>query len=176
MSRRFKVYVLVGLVLLQVVILAAEVLNTVYPRWVGQSVRLKTVPVDPRSLFRGNYADLRYDVSRVRVSREVVFDGLHKGSAVFVKLRVGDDGVSVFDGFSVVRPESGVFLRGLLRQDPYFVDSSQVEFNISFGIESFFVPKDKALALESELRQGNGVADIMVAFNGKASLVSVSSM
>jgi uncharacterized membrane-anchored protein len=31
----------------------------------GEEVLLKTLPVDPRDLFRGDYVILRYDVSRV---------------------------------------------------------------------------------------------------------------
>ena len=32
----------------------------------GKEIRVKVVPVDPRSLFRGNYARLNYDFSRLK--------------------------------------------------------------------------------------------------------------
>ena len=35
------------------------------PLWTGKEIRVKVVPVDPRSLFRGNYARLNYDFSRL---------------------------------------------------------------------------------------------------------------
>ena len=32
----------------------------------GREIVLKTVPVDPRDLFRGDYVTLRYDISRLQ--------------------------------------------------------------------------------------------------------------
>jgi uncharacterized membrane-anchored protein len=49
----------------QIVVLAGEYLGAVYPLWTGQEIKLKIVPVDPRSLFRGNYARLGYSISTV---------------------------------------------------------------------------------------------------------------
>jgi uncharacterized membrane-anchored protein len=59
---------LAGLVIIicfQVVILLCVYLNAVTPLWSGREIKLATVPVDPRSLFRGNYARLRYHISDI---------------------------------------------------------------------------------------------------------------
>ena len=45
----------------QLVVLAGMVVNAALPRWTGTEIRVRTVPVDPRSMFRGNYAQLGYD-------------------------------------------------------------------------------------------------------------------
>jgi uncharacterized membrane-anchored protein len=68
MTLRATITGLVLVSVLQIGILAFEYLGAVYPLWSDVSVRLKTVPVDPRSLFRGNYAQLRYEISRLPMS------------------------------------------------------------------------------------------------------------
>ena len=45
----------------QLVVLAGMVVYAAMPLWTGTEIRVKTVPVDPRSMFRGNYAQLRYE-------------------------------------------------------------------------------------------------------------------
>ena len=52
----FQLFVLTGMVGLSVM-----------PLWSGKEIRVKTIPVDPRSMFRGNYARLRYDLSEVYI-------------------------------------------------------------------------------------------------------------
>ena len=45
---------------------------------------------------------------------------------------------------------------------------------MKYGIEALFAPKEKALALERQLRD-SGVAVVRVAPNGKAALVTVEA-
>ena len=44
---------------------------------------------------------------------------------------------------------------------------------IRYGIEAYFLPREKALALEKALRNSGSVATVMVAPNGKAALMEV---
>ena len=164
-------WVLGGLVLttfLQVSVLAGEYLNAVYPIWFGQEVKLKTIPVDPRSLFRGNYAMLNYEISNVPMSELQAQGGIRSGERVYVTLKPGEAGLYEADEVSLTEPGSGLFIRGRLR--PHRWDAEQA--NVLYGIEAFFAPKEQALALEDELRDG-GVAVVMIAANGKATLQDV---
>ena len=63
MSRR-RLAALVAAVLLQLAVLGGLFVYSQYPLWVGTEVRLATVPVDPRDLFRGQYVRLNYALSR----------------------------------------------------------------------------------------------------------------
>ena len=63
------------------------------------------------------------------------------------------------------RPAGGVFLRGRLA-------AIFPSYRIKFGIEAFFAPKEKALALEKYLR-GGGIAILMVSDSGRAALKDV---
>lgn len=61
-----KRLLLLGLTLticLQLMVLTTEFVSSVWPLWFGKPILLKTVPVDPRSLFRGNYVLLNYEIS-----------------------------------------------------------------------------------------------------------------
>ena len=155
MSRQWITRGLLAAIVLQAGVLTAEFLNSVYPLWTGREIRLKTVPVDPRSLFRGNYARLSYEISRVSLPQDIDPQALRSNELVFVKLIPDKDGFHVYDGVSLSRPDNGSFIRGRL-QRPFVREGSQA-FGVRYGIEAFFAPKKKALALEEQLRDG-GVA------------------
>ena len=170
MSRSWIMRGLVAAVLLQLGILAVEYVNSVYPLWTGQEVRLKTVPVDPRSLFRGNYARLNYDISNITLQEKEDTPAPRRGEIVYVKLKQDEDGVHVFDGASLSKPDMGLYIRGRIRIPRW--NRAASPYRVHYGIEAFFAPKEKALALEKDLRRGS-VAIVMVANNGKAALKDV---
>ena len=173
MSRSWVMRGLVAAVLLQLGILAVEYVNSVYPMWTGQEVRLKTIPVDPRSLFRGNYARLNYDISNITLQEKEDTPAPRLGEIVYVKLKQDEDGLYIFDGASLSKSDMGLYIRGRI-QTPRWNrwNTAATSYRVHYGIEAFFAPKEKALALEKDLRRG-GVAIVMVANNGKAALKDV---
>lgn len=170
MKQQWIKYGLISVILLQLTVLVSEYLFSVYPLWTGKEVRLKTIPVDPRSLFRGNYALLRYDISTVSVSETSDSMDPRADEIIYVKLKPAENDLYVFDGASFDRPENGLFIRGRIESN--FVSYITQPYTVKYGIEAYFAPKEKALALEKQLRDG-GVAVIMLAENGKATLKSV---
>ena len=162
MNKQMIMKGLIAGLVLQILVLLLEYLGAVYPLWTGQEVTLKTIPVDPRSLFRGNYARLNYDISTIPATDMLTVTGLRFNQYVYVKLKPGDGGIHVYDGASLTRPVSGLFIRG----------RAQGDRNIKYGIEAFFASKERALALEEKLRIG-GLAKVMIAGNGKAALQDV---
>ena len=171
MSRRSVSIGLLLAMLLQAGVLGGEYLSAAYPLWTGSEIRLKTLPVDPRSLFRGNYARLSYDISSIPATAFDEFRPLRNGEVVFVTLKPGSGALYEFDGISLDRPESGVFLRGRVMKRHF---SAQAGIRVRYGIEAWFAPKDKALQLERDLRNG-GVAVVMVAGSGKSVLRAVEA-
>ncbi len=154
----------------QAFILCAILVRAAMPLWVGQEIRVDTMPVDPRSLFRGNYAQLRYDFSTVPGLQATGENYLRQGEVIYVSLEPGPGGKHVFGSASLVEPEEGVYLRGRLQSGGGRWWSSDLPIN--YGIEAFFAPKEEALALERELRDG-GVAVLMVSASGRARLKEV---
>ena len=39
--------------------------NAALPLWTGKEITLKTVAIDPRSILRGEYAQLRYEIGAI---------------------------------------------------------------------------------------------------------------
>jgi uncharacterized membrane-anchored protein len=168
MTLRATITGLVLVSVLQIGILAFEYLGAVYPLWSDVSVRLKTVPVDPRSLFRGNYAQLRYEISRLPMSLYQGSRSLRENERVYVTLEKGDDGIYSARAILLEPPLQGSFVRGRVKNQW----RSKDEIRITYGIEAFFAPKREALALERGLRSG-AFAEVGLASNGKAALKSV---
>jgi uncharacterized membrane-anchored protein len=164
-----KFWLLLAVIVVQVAVLIGEYLGAVYPLWTGQEVKLKTVPVDPRSLFRGNYARLRYDIARIETEQDLPI--ARRDEVVYVALEAGEKSWHHM-GISLQPPDSGVFLRGRL-QGKYPQAKGKFEYRIAYhNIEAYFAPREKAVALEQDLLHG-GLAVLMVASNGKATLKAV---
>jgi len=170
MTRKNTLIGLLMVCFLQGAVLAGEYLGAVYPHWTGTEIRLKTVPVDPRSLFRGNYARLNYDISRL--SRELYEEdvALRPSELMYVKLVKGSDGVYSAESVSRERPADGLFIKGRLKYQHWSANTG--DLRLRYGIEAFFAEKRQALALEKKMR-GGGIAIVMLAANGKAALKDV---
>lgn len=161
---------LIAALVFQLLVLTGMYALAALPLWTGSEIRLKTIPVDPRSLFRGNYARLRYDISQVEADLLPGSEDLRNGEVVYTALRPGKDDIYEFAGISLTPPDSGAYLRGRIANHQYV--KKRTYLRIKYGIEAFFAPKEKALALEKALRQ-TGVAVLVVSAGGKARLKDV---
>jgi uncharacterized membrane-anchored protein len=157
---------------LQVGVLAMLYLGSVWPLWTGQEVRLEIAPVDPRSMFRGNYARLAYTVATVDSK---LFEGpgknLRKGEVVYVFIEEGEGEVWHATRIQLEQPLSGLFLRGrLIHTWP----GTKQPLRVRYGIEAWFAPKAKALEIEKAARSRPGderaYAVIAVSGSGRAAL------
>jgi uncharacterized membrane-anchored protein len=149
----------------QFLVLTGMVVKAAIPRWVGTEIRVRTVPIDPRSMFRGNYAQLNYEFGQLPTDVLTSHEQLRPGEIVYVTLKPGDEGLYRFAGASLDRPAGGIFLRGrIVTSDP--------PYRVKYGIEAFFAPKEKALQLEQDLRNG-GIAVLMIDGGGRVALEDV---
>jgi uncharacterized membrane-anchored protein len=132
-------YLVVGLQLLFLVAQAGTSQLALNRGWV---VRLRTVPVDPRSLFMGNYMALRYEISTIDLSK-VRFDGPpsepQTGALVYVELTPGPE---------VARP-IGVTLRPPGPEDtvPKLRGRVVTRYGstlwMDYGLDRYYIPEDK---------------------------------
>lgn len=160
---------LVAAIVFQFLVLTGMYVKAALPLWFGTEIKVNTVPVDPRSLFRGNYARLRYEFSQIEKSQFSDSEKLREGEIVFISLKPGEKGIYKFSSASLIKPENGIFLQGRVEHSRW---GSTVR--IKYGIEAFFAPKIKALELERKMRNG-GIAVLMVSSDGKARLKNVLS-
>ncbi len=160
--------ILIGVLLialLQFGVLGAMIANEMQPHLSGTTIRVKTVPVDPRDLFRGDYVILRYKFSSLgSIPGGSLFEE-QREQTVFVSMeRKGD--VWEASGISRTRPKEGVFLRGTLHS---------FGNEIVYGIESYFVQEGTGKEIEDAMRANRDgvVVELAVAPNGKASIKTV---
>jgi len=168
-----KKKIIIGLtatIVFQFFILTGMYVNAALPLWTGKEIKISTIPVDPRSMFRGNYARLRYDISQLDTHHFPESDELRNGEVVYIVLKPSTTGLYEFSKGVLKKPDSGVFLRGRIENRHY--EKKVKSFRIKYGIEAYFAPKEKALALEKNLRV-SGVAVLMVTKEGRARLKDV---
>lgn len=128
------------------VALGAMFLSLAQPLWIrttGEEVALALQPVDPLSLFRGNYVDLTYDIS-VDTPAGADFNDL-----VYVVFDDARPAIALRS--SVERPNLGpgeTCIRGRVR------GRGNVEFP---ELEQYFVTADQGRQLERDLRNMVGV-------------------
>ncbi len=155
---------LIAAVVAQLAVLGGLFVHSQYPLWVGREVRVATLPVDPRDLFRGQYVRLNYGFSRLPIPDMELPRG---GDDVYVPLeREGDLWRA---GRAQLRPPTRPpFLHGTILR------VAGGEMVVRYGIEAWFAPLDDALRLEADLRDG-GVARLKVTADGRAALVAVEA-
>ncbi len=134
--------------LVPAVILLGFIGYNYYTLSLGQEILLKTVPVDPNDLFRGDFVNLRYEISAIDLTRigydspfmdgENVFATLAKGEKFWFVTRVGH--------YSQPLQRNEVCIKGKV------TNSYQNGINVQWGIESYFVPEGKGRDIEREIR------------------------
>ena len=161
---------IIATISLQFFILVGMYVLSEIPLWTGVEVKMKTVPVDPRSMFRGNYAILTYDMSRVEsdfFAEDI--KSVRDSEVVYAVLQKNTDGLYELEKIVLNQPDEGVYIKGRTQRGGRTIDT----FGIKYGIEAFFAPKEKALELERGVRRGKAIATLMVA-NGKARIKTVT--
>ena len=140
-----------GIVAAQIVLLLALIGGKEYTLTTGTTVVLQTMPVDPRSLFQGDYAVLRYEISTL----PGYLPEFSPGSTVFVSLVERRDVWEALE-YLLDKPSSGeVFIKGT-------VDSRGL---LDFGIGTYFVPEGTGRIIE---RVGDVKVEVAVDGRGKA--------
>jgi uncharacterized membrane-anchored protein len=147
----------------------------------GQTVWLRTSPVDPRDAFRGDYLTLGYEVSsippeaigadvqaliRTRPTAPVGATALRE-SEIYVSLRTDANGLAEVVTTSLVRPRTGPCMKGRVR--PGNLDGRGRRLGlVQYGIDAYYVeertgeqrrtpqeiPRDVRVPMEMEVALG----------------------
>ena len=113
-----------------IVIASGVILYLSLPLLTGETVVLKTQPVDPFDMFRGQYLTINYEISRVNLPENTT-----EGKTVYVSLKEGDDKIWHAEKISLSKPENGIFIRGTAKQ-------SWGGLAVEYGIEQYFFERD----------------------------------
>ncbi len=121
----------------------------------GTVIHLRTAPIDPRDLFRGDYVRLRYEASVIPLANAspdiaAMVKKYTFGSTVYAPLSIGDGGLAVVTGITTTRPGSGLYLKGRLAQPWQLGIVLQDMVGVEYGIEAYYVQQGKGLEIEKE--------------------------
>ena len=169
-----KAFILAAVVL-QVVVLAYMAGEREYILKKGQVIHLRTAPIDPRDLFRGDYVRLNYEISRMASDALTgVYnpEEVKKGRKLFVLLQEGPYGLYQFAGARLQKPDAGLYLTGRTRY-PFRTLRPGNQIWLRYGIEAYFVEQGRGRDIEKRRGSRNGVQvplemAIAVGANGKA--------
>lgn len=123
----------------------------------GADIKLKTLPVDPRDLLRGDYVILSYPISTI--SKSIITGEVPTNSErarMSVRLKPGTDGLwtateasfgdlSAADGSVVLRTQPFDYYAG--------VDGLPETLFVNYGIERYYVPEGEGKVLEDARNQ-----------------------
>jgi uncharacterized membrane-anchored protein len=140
----------------------------------GVEVVLKTEPIDPRDLLRGDYVTLGYAISNFPAT-EIDGDAnarIEESSPVYVALKKGADGIwsksrASTAPFTNLKPDE-VLIAG--RALYGFTPKTSDNIRIDYGIERFYVPEGEGREIEAERNERRIEAVVMISANGKAQI------
>jgi len=168
-----KIFIVLA-VLIQILILAYMAGEREYILRTGKIIYLRTAPIDPRDLFRGDYVRLNYEISNIPAARlpGADDDEILKGAKVYATLKEGANGLYELEGISKQKPQSGVYLTGRSPYD-YRYRRFGHPMTVNYGIEAYFVQQGKGREIERRLGSRNQIQiplemQIAVGRNGKA--------
>ena len=144
MSPRWMIAGIIAIALLQTAALARMVTDRAALLRDGVEVVLETGAIDPRDLFRGHYAILNLEISRIPRESVTVDPALTPGTPAYVTLREEADGYWRAAGvYATVPPGPAPVIRGM------FEFESDRELVLGFPFDRYFAPEDRALELEA---------------------------
>lgn len=162
-------------IILQLIVLAYMAGEREYILRYGKIIHLRTAPIDPRDMFRGDYVRLNYEVSRIPVNMIKGADGvdeIKKGAKIYARLKEGPNGLYEMVNADLQKPEEGLYLSGRI---PYPYRKLQVgnPIWVNYGIEAYFVEQGKGRDIEKRRGTRTKVQvplemEIAIGPNGKA--------
>ncbi|KKI90030.1 hypothetical protein WQ54_23185 [Bacillus sp. SA1-12] len=176
MNRKAKQLILACLV--PIIILIGMTITPLITLMTGDDLTLRTKPIDPTDLFRGDYVNLSYEaeeVPRELIEKEVL-DEYNKGSYnfdVFVMLEE-KNGIHSPTKVSLIKPSDGIYLKGKLNYIGLgFSENDEQEYAyIQYSLDKYFVTENTGLEWEEASSKGQILAKVKVR-NGYALLTDI---
>lgn len=147
----------------------------------GREVVLEVIPVDPRSLFRGDYVVLGYDISRFPLPAGAKAPELKAPYYITLKKKPEGDNWQVVGGGA--QPPANpspdeVVIKGrvdYVSEPPNDKPQDPTIVGLHYGIESFFVPEGTGRELETMVGDKKISALIAIDDNGNAAIKGLLS-
>ncbi len=153
-------------------IFSGFILYKEYTLRTGTEVILKTEPVDPRDLFRGDYVTLNYEISTLNLEEIQVEDPYFEyNDRICLALEL-ENGYGVPKKIYKNPPDDELYIKGTVKELIYDWGEDEEELTneeprlkelrIEYGIESYFVPEGRGREIESQQWTGREGVDVKV--------------
>jgi uncharacterized membrane-anchored protein len=134
------------------------------------TVWLRTAPIDPRDLFRGDYVTLGYEISTIPAEKfgpaltrhmtdlakrhaDDPYSGRRREIVLYAALQVHpESGVAEIAAADLTPPASGLFIKGRVR--PYLSPVQSGLTGVAYGIDAYYVQQGKGKELERRAPEG----------------------
>ena len=147
LTKKYLKAAFIVIVVLQLVVLGAMIGQRKQLLKNGEHILLKCRPVDPRSLFSGDYVELRYEISTI--SRKLLLENdsekksFKKNETVYVALDKHEKDKywyarEVSEDMDILKKKYPVIIRGKTNQ---WAGQSSKNLFIRYGVENYFVPQ-----------------------------------
>ena len=161
---------------LQISILAGMVLDSYRIIASGEKVLLKIEPVDPRSLFQGDYVILRYpfnDLDLGKVAHDLDLTRTYYQQKVYLVLEQKGE---IWEPVFVTQDSKKVKDKTFLKAKVIFLSQGMPStfLHLKLDIETFFVPEGKGQEIEKQIQEGVLYAQVSV-YKGKARVTGLAS-
>ncbi len=182
------------IVLVQCLFLVSMIYGRVQILREGTPILLETRPIDPRSLFRGNYIRLNYTISALDVSHLEGDNDFERWDTVYVAVEQRNKtwaATGIYHDWPRIIGSNQVILKGTVRNvynkprpcppEDWACDMSQQpsfrEVAVTYGIESYFVPEGEGRKIEQAILLPKGPArvwiKVAVAADGTAAIAGL---
>lgn len=154
MEKKTLLFLLIGVFWLVVIVGFIAVKE--FTLQTGEEVLLKTMPIDPRDLFRGDYVILRYEINTLDLDTiPTDYTDFETRDNIYVALNIVDK-YGIPSKIYKKIPEEGLFLKGTVK------DVRNNRLDVEYGIENYFVPEGEGRDIE---RQRSGNLDVKVSID-----------
>lgn len=132
----------------------------------GQVVYLRTAPIDPRDLFRGDFVRLQYEINSVRpehvdpavaAAAAAARRERRRHEIVYTRLHPAGAGLYEAAGTSTTQPAEGLFIRGRTEDSWRFGWRGSGHNFVKYGIEQLFVEQGTGVAIEQRRGTRDGL-------------------
>lgn len=181
-KRSFKYFIAF---LIPFLILIAMISRPLLTTYLGSELIIKTKPVDPRDLFRGDYVSLSYEIndidftlldsnlqSRLDPNDYTSFDFLNQ-EKIYVILEAYENYYRVHSA-SIDKPNQKLYLIAKY-QYPIWGNETPSKYNgisVRYNLDKYFVPENTGQSLEEKSREGALFAKIKI-YKGYSLLVDI---
>lgn len=122
----------------------------------GKEIVLKTEPVDPRDVFRGDYVILSYEISSLNLNKTPYDYEFMDGELIYAVLSEKETYWTI-DSISHTKPaieDKDVCMKGIVTRNAG--DTIMIEW----GIESYFVPEGEGGHIQEQMENVSGIVSV----------------